>query len=68
MNIGSEFKSLTVQEMSNVNGGAVITIAGITFTGWKAATLIAGGVTTLAGAAALGVWNGYKDTEDQKKE
>ena len=30
--------------------------------------IIVGGVTTLAGATALGVWNGYKDTEDQKKE
>ncbi|STP28855.1 hypothetical protein [Enterococcus durans] len=50
-------------ELYDINGGLIITIAGITFVGWKAAALIAAGVTTLAGAAALGFWNGYNDTK-----
>lgn len=49
--------------MYDTNGGAIIIIAGITFAGWKAAVLIAAGVTTLAGAIALGVWNGYHENK-----
>lgn len=62
----SIYNSLSEQEMAEISGGLAITIAGITFVGWKAAALIGAGVTTLGGAAALGVWNGYNDTKDQK--
>lgn len=49
------------QDLENINGGSLsLTIAGVTFVGWKADALIAAGVTTLAGAAALGFYHGYK--------
>ncbi|MGO5066910.1 hypothetical protein [Clostridium sp. LCP25S3_F8] len=49
------------QDLENINGGSLsLTIAGVTFVGWKAGALIAAGVTTLAGTAALGFYHGYK--------
>ncbi|UOO46401.1 hypothetical protein LLW22_04170 [Enterococcus casseliflavus] len=47
----------------DIVGGLIITIAGITFVGWKAAALISAGLTTLSGAATLGFWNRYNDTK-----
>lgn len=61
-----QFQTLTTTQMAEISGGVSITIMGVTFVGWKAAALISAGVTTLAGAAGLGLWNGYKDTKDQK--
>lgn len=59
----NQYQAVTLEDMYDINGGLIITIAGITFVGWKAAALISAGVTTLAGAAALGFWNGYNDTK-----
>ncbi|MBO0467827.1 hypothetical protein JZO73_09820 [Enterococcus plantarum] len=61
--IEAKYNLLDSDEMYDTNGGLTIVIAGIAFVGWKAAALIAAGVTTLAGAAALGFWNGYHDTK-----
>ncbi|GAA2877664.1 hypothetical protein [Enterococcus casseliflavus] len=61
--LDERYVTVESDELYDVNGGLIITIAGITFVGWKAAALIAAGVTTLAGAAALGFWNGYNDTK-----
>ncbi|MFJ3332357.1 MULTISPECIES: class IIb bacteriocin, lactobin A/cerein 7B family [Enterococcus] len=61
--LDERYVTVDSDELYDVNGGLIITIAGITFVGWKAAALIAAGVTTLAGAAALGFWNGYNDTK-----
>lgn len=52
--------------MLEVTGGLAISIAGVVFTGWKSAAIIGAGVTTSAGAVGIGVWNGDKDTQDQK--
>lgn len=49
---------LTLDELHDCSGGLAITIMSVTFVGWKAAGIIAAGVTTLSGAAALGFWNG----------
>ncbi|MCT1577294.1 hypothetical protein M3E13_13435 [Oceanobacillus kimchii] len=54
---------LSLEEMYDCNGGLAITIMGVTFVGWKAAAIIASGVTTLAGVAGLGFWNGYNGTK-----
>lgn len=52
---------LSMDELYDCSGGLAITIMGVTFVGWKAAAIIAAGVTTLAGAAGLGFWNGYNN-------
>ena len=65
--LGANFQELEMDELSCIEGGALITIAGITFGGWKAAAIIAAGVTTLAGVAGLGFWNGYNDTKHGMK-
>lgn len=52
---------LTLDELHDCSGGIAITIMGVTFFGWKAVAIIAAGVTTLAGAGALGFWNGYNN-------
>ncbi len=62
----NNYKLLDDREMSEVSGGFSITIMGVVFVGWKAWAIVSAGVTTLAGAAALGVYNGYNDTVDQK--
>lgn len=49
---------LSLDELHDCSGGLAVTIMGVTFVGWKAAGIIAAGVTTLSGAAALGFWNG----------
>jgi hypothetical protein len=61
----TNYTLLDSDEMYDINGGLTIIIAGIVFVGWKAAALVAAGVTTLAGAAALGLWNGYHDTKNK---
>jgi len=53
--LNEKYISVEPDELYDVNGGLIITIAGVTFVGWKAAALIAAGVTTLAGAAGLGL-------------
>ena len=61
--INSNFQYLTNKELLDIDGGVIsITICGVVFVGWKAVALIAGGVTTLAGAAGLGVYNGFQST------
>lgn len=62
----NNYKLLDDREMSEVSGGFSITIMGVVFVGWKAWALASAGVTTLAGAAALGFYSGYNDTVDQK--
>lgn len=62
LQLGSKFLELNKNELSEINGGIVIIIAGVAFVGWQAVALIAAGVTTLAGAAALGFYNGFWDT------
>ncbi|MBO0474093.1 hypothetical protein IGL98_000008 [Enterococcus sp. DIV0840] len=59
----TKYSLLDSDEMYDTTGGLTIIIAGVVFVGWKAAALIAAGVTTLAGAAALGFWNGYHDNK-----
>lgn len=58
------FDILDENDLYDVNGGAIsFVIMGVLFTGWKAAALIAAGVTTLSGAAALGLWNGFNSVK-----
>lgn len=63
LNFEQTYNELTLEEMQNCVGGLAITIMGVTFVGFKAAAIIASGVTSLAGVAGLGIWNGYKDTK-----
>lgn len=56
--------TLDSQELEDINGGIAIEICGVVFIGWKAVALISAGVTTLAGAAALGIYNGYKGVKN----
>lgn len=58
----NNFLTLNSHELEDINGGIAIEICGVVFIGWKAVALIAAGVTTLAGAAGLGIYNGYKST------
>lgn len=61
--INSNFQYLTNKELLDIDGGVIsITICGVVFVGWKAVALIAAGVTTLAGTAGLGVYNGFQST------
>lgn len=57
------FTNLNSYELEEINGGIAIEICGVLFTGWKAVAIISAGVTTLAGAAGLGVYNGYHSTK-----
>lgn len=59
----TNYAAISDDELQNINGGLALTIMGVTFVGWKAAALIAAGITTLGGAAGLGIWNGYHDTK-----
>ncbi|EIQ7101200.1 class IIb bacteriocin, lactobin A/cerein 7B family [Enterococcus faecalis] len=63
--LDERYVAVESDELYDVNGGLIITITGITFVGWKAAALIAAGVTTIGGAAALGFWNGYNETKKE---
>lgn len=45
--LDERYVAVESDELYDVNGGLIITIAGITFVGWKAAALIAAGVTTI---------------------
>ncbi|MDC4242841.1 MULTISPECIES: hypothetical protein [Bacillota] len=57
----SNLSTLEYTELVEINGGSItLTIMGVTFVGWKAVALISAGVTTLAGDAALGFYNGSK--------
>ncbi|MDO5518383.1 MAG: bacteriocin [Clostridium sp.] len=58
------FYEINEQEMMEIDGGLVI--LGITITAALVAKAVAATVV-VGGAAALGVYNGYKDTKDQKK-
>lgn len=49
----SQFKELSVNEMYDVSGGIP----------WVAIGIVAGGLVVFG----IGVYNGYKDTKDQKK-
>ena len=60
----NNFIDLNSYELEDINGGIAIEICGVVFIGWKAVALIAAGVTTLAGAAALGVYNGYNSVKE----
>lgn len=61
----SKYDSIDLEDMYDINGGVTIVIAGVIFVGWKAVALIAAGVTTVAGAVGLGLWNGYGDTKNK---
>lgn len=56
--------TLDSQELEDINGGIAIEICEVVFIGWKAVALISAGVTTLAGSAALGIYNGYKGVKN----
>lgn len=51
--MNNEFMVMDEEELLDVDGGAV----------W----LVVGGVLVCLGCLALGAYNGYKDTKDQKK-
>ncbi len=51
--MNNEFMVMDEEELLDVDGGAV----------W----LVVGGVLVCLGCFALGAYNGYKDTKDQKK-
>ena len=54
------FSLLEAEEEIMINGGSfTIIIGGAVFTGWKAYAIVTAGVTTLTGAAGLGLWNGF---------
>ena len=58
------FSSINEEQLMDINGGVIsITIAGVVFVGWKAIAIIAAGITTLAGAAGLGIYNGYNSNK-----
>ncbi len=58
------FSALDENQLTDINGGVIsITICGVVFAGWKAIAIIAAGVTTLAGACGLGIYNGYKSNK-----
>ena len=57
----NNFIEIDENQLMDVNGGVIsITICGVVFVGWKAIAIIGAGITTLAGAIGLGVYNGYK--------
>lgn len=66
INFDNNLLLLNENDLNEINGGVItLTICGVVFVGWKAVALIAAGITTLGGAAALlGAWNGYWDTRN----
>lgn len=58
------FIELNNEEMMDLDGGLIV--LGITITTALVVKAVAATVV-VGGAAALGIYNGYKDTKDQKK-